>query len=83
MKTILAVIAMVSLCGCFFPRDIQAELVDAELVKIDTVHRHSRFAQQMLTWRDNYDVNYVSYASMNERFTVGTRIPMLRTTRLR
>jgi hypothetical protein len=83
MKTILAGIAMVLLCGCFYPRDLQAEVVSAQLVKIDTINRYSNGQQQMLTWKDDYDIRYVSYASLNETFIVGTRMPMLRSTRLR
>jgi hypothetical protein len=83
MKTILAGIAMVLLCGCFYPRDLQAEVVSAQLIKIDTVNRYQTGQQQMLTWKDDYDIHYVSYASLKETYIVGTRMPMLRSTRLR
>lgn len=83
MKTILAGIALVLLCGCFYPRELQAEVVSAQLVKIDTVHRYHNLHQQMLTWKDEYDIQYVSYASLTEKYVVGTRMPMLRSTRIR
>jgi hypothetical protein len=83
MKTILAGIALVLLCGCFYPRDLQAEVVSAQLIKIDTINRYQNGQQQMLTWKDEHDIHYVSYASLKETYVVGTRIPMLRSTRLR
>jgi hypothetical protein len=52
MKTILAMTAIAALLySCSSPREIQAEMVSAELVKIDTAFRYTN-PEQMLTWRD-------------------------------
>jgi len=51
-------------------------MVSAELVKIDTAFRYSR-PEQLLTWRDVNDVNYVTYAPMNNIFFVGSKMIVL------
>jgi len=51
MKTILAVATVAALYSCSPPRELQAEMVSAELVKIDTAFRYNS-PRQILTWRD-------------------------------
>jgi len=41
MKTILTVAIGIALFSCSTPREFQAEMVKAELVKIDTVFRYA------------------------------------------
>jgi hypothetical protein len=76
MKTILAVATIAALYSCSSPREIQAEMVSAELVKIDTAFRYSN-PEQMLTWRDDNHVDYVTYAPMNNVFFIGSRTLVL------
>jgi len=68
MKTILAVTTIAALYSCSLPRAIPAEMVSAELVKIDTAFRYNT-AEQMLTWRDDNHVDYITYAPMNNVFS--------------
>ena len=76
MKTILAVATIAALYSCSSPREIQAEMVGAELVKIDTAFRYG-IPEQMLTWRDDNHVDYVTYAPMNNIFFIGSRTLVL------
>ncbi len=76
MKTILAVATIAALYSCTSPRELQAEMVSAELVKIDTAFRYSS-PGQMLTWRDDNDVNYVTYAPMSNVFFIGSKMIVL------
>lgn len=73
MKTILAVAAIVLLCGCYSFKEIQMEMMDAELVRIDTVYRYER-AEQVLTWRSEDRTQFISYAAMGQPFVVGSRV---------
>ena len=75
-ETILAAATIVALHSCSPPRDIQAEMVNAELVKIDTAFRYTK-PTQMLTWRDDNHVDYVTYAPMNNAFAIGSRMIVL------
>lgn len=80
MKTTLASLALILFAGCF-TKEIQVEMISAQLIRIDTVHRYSNLQKQLLTWRDKYNMEYVSYVPMNENYIVGTRMALLRTTR--
>ena len=80
MKTmIVLLLAAVSLASCYSPREIQVDIVSAQLVRIDTVFRYMNDkSQQVLTWRDNENIEYVSYVPLQANYTVGTRMSMLR-----
>jgi len=77
MKTILLVAIVIAVFSCSAPRELQAEMVNAQLVKIDTVFRYADAPKQLLTWRDNNRVNYVTYAPLNNPFLVGERMVVL------
>ena len=77
MKTILAGIALVVIAGCYTHRELQVEMVKAELIRIDTVNRYSNLQRQQLTWKDQYNMEYVSYADMKQVYILGTKVPML------
>ena len=76
MKTILAVVTIAALYSCSPPRELQAEMVNAELVKIDTAFRYSN-PEQMLTWRDDNHIDYITYAPMNNVFFLGSKMIVL------
>jgi hypothetical protein len=80
MKTmIVLLLALVALAGCYSPREIQVDIVSAQLVRIDTVFRYlNDKSQQVLTWRDNENIEYISYVPLQANYTVGTRMAVLR-----
>lgn len=73
MKTISAIAAIALLCGCVSFREQQVQMVNAELVKIDTIVRYEKH-QQVLTWKTDRNVEYVSYAAVGPVFTLGSRV---------
>jgi hypothetical protein len=79
MKTLLILFAMVILAGCYSRRELQVEIISAQLVRIDTIHRYypNEFKQQ-LTWRDDENVEYVSYAPIQAVYMVGTKMSVLK-----
>ena len=79
MKTILVLLAVIGLAGCFSRKELQVEMVSAQLVRIDTIHRYypNEYRQQ-LTWRDDENVEYVSYAPMQAVYSVGTKMSVLK-----
>ena len=79
MKTILVAMGFAAACaiGCGVEKDIQVEMVRAELIKIDTVFR-SPNTKQLLTWKDGDNVHYVSYESMDRYFIVGTSMLIMK-----
>ena len=77
MKTILLVAIVIALFSCSAPRERQAEMVNAELVKIETVFRYANDPKQLLTWRDDNRIDYVTYAPLNNPFSIGARMVVL------
>jgi hypothetical protein len=80
MKTLLTgMFLCTAVCGCNTYKELQAEMIKAELIKIDTINRYSNDARkQQLTWRDEYNLEYVSVVPMHETYVVGTKLLMLR-----
>lgn len=77
MKTVISTaVVVLALASCAPQGEIQVEFVHAELVRIDTVFRTSG-QEQVLTWRTPNNIQYVSYASMDDVFLVGTRFPVM------
>jgi hypothetical protein len=81
MKTILVFLALVSAGGCHIERELQAEMVQTQLIRIDTVNRYSsaQVQKQQLTWRDSDNMEYVIFVPMNQNYIVGTKMIMLKT----
>jgi len=81
MKTLLIlIIVAVILVSCYARKEIQVEMVSAQLIRIDTVHRYSEDDdKQVLTWRDDQNVEYVSYVPMRSSYQVGIRMAFLKT----
>jgi hypothetical protein len=78
MKLILAILITVTVfMSCSVNREIQAEIVNAELVKIDTIYRYPNVREQLLTWKSQKNVEYISYASIFNVYTVGARMAVL------
>ncbi|HLG39635.1 MAG TPA: hypothetical protein VI461_08200 [Chitinophagaceae bacterium] len=78
MKTILAAVVFVIMAGCKSSKEINVELVSAQLVRIDTIYRSSDNPKQQLTWRDKDSIEYVSIVSMASSYPLGAIVSMLR-----
>jgi len=77
MKTILVIATAVAFCSCAGPRELEAEMVNAQLIRIDTAFRYANDPKQILLWRDDNNVDYITYASMNNSFLLGSRMVVL------
>jgi hypothetical protein len=77
MKTFLFIASLATVIGCTSGKEIQVQLVKAELVKIDTVYRLPR-EKKMLTWRDENNIEYISFVAMHQSYTLGTSMMLLR-----
>lgn len=71
MKKILVFSVALVFASCISTREIQAELVDVELVKIDTVYRHHR-PEMLLTWRCKNKVEIVTFGDLAQPYKVGS-----------
>lgn len=80
MKTSLVALAMLAAIGCTnsFREIQQADMVKAQVVKIDTIWRHPERVKQ-LTWKDSDDIRYITYVSIyNEMYSLGSSMYVMR-----
>ena len=81
MKTTLVAMALLAAIGCTnsFREIQQADMVKAQVVKIDTIWRHPERVKQ-LTWKDSDDIKYITYVSIyNELYAIGSSMFVMRT----
>ena len=80
MKTILAAAMVLAiLTGCYSTREIQVEMVNATLIRIDTINRETDYQKQLFTWRDQKNIEYTSFESMSKNYALGTIMTVLKT----
>ena len=80
MKTVIFLVVVAAFAACHSPKELQVQMVNAELIRIDTVRRYYEdYTRQILTWKDDRGLEYVSYEPMQYSFSVGTRMFVLRT----
>lgn len=77
MKNILPVTLCILCYSCFPSRDIQAEMVDATLVKVVEISRYPDIKQKMLTWQTNKAISFVTYESATVNIPIGTQAKVL------
>jgi len=77
MKTILLLLTAALLNSCVGEKELQADLVDVKLVKIETVQRHPDVKKKLLTWKDINDVRYVTYAPLTNNYTIGSTMRVI------
>jgi hypothetical protein len=78
MKTlVLLMLSAIGFAGCFSGKGIQADMVSAQLVRIDTIYRYPDRSEKLLTWRSPDNIEYTSYVPLSTVLQIGTRMPML------
>ncbi len=77
MKRILVSLSgVIVVASCMSTAEIQADLVDIQLIKIDTVYRHLG-PEMLLTWRCKNNVEIVTFGDIDQPYRVGTIFPAL------
>ena len=74
MKKVLLGITPAILCCCSVEREVQMNMIDVELVKIDTVQRYTEKPQKLLTWHGFDNVDYVTFAPITNFYRLGSKM---------
>lgn len=77
MKLVLVIALVIALGSCTVPRELEAEIVSAELIRIDTVYRFDDRPKQALIWRDTNKIDYITYASLQDSYSLGSKMMVL------
>ena len=56
--------------SCATEKEIQSDIIDVQLVKIETVQRYPDLEQKLLTWRDRNNIDYITFepAALNTKW---------------
>ncbi|MGE5518339.1 MAG: hypothetical protein ACM3VS_00335 [Candidatus Dadabacteria bacterium] len=71
MKPILLAICFAFLFGCGTERVVQATLMDATIVKVETITRYPNANEKMLTWETPNHVTYITFEPINSSLSLG------------
>jgi hypothetical protein len=71
LKTALPLIAISMYTACSLERELQADFVEAELVKIDTVYRYTA-NEVVLTFKCRNRAEFVSFVPLESAYKVGS-----------
>jgi hypothetical protein len=77
MKKTLPFVFAAILAGCNEGREIQVDMADVQLVKIDTVQRYPNTAEKVLTWRTEDHINYITFAPLDAYYPLGSRMKVM------
>ncbi|MFL5740960.1 MAG: hypothetical protein ACJ75B_12130 [Flavisolibacter sp.] len=77
MKFILALILSLGAFSCTSEKEIQANIVNVQLVRIDTVSRFPNALQKLLIWRSEQNIDYITFEPLNSQFRLGTRMKVM------
>jgi len=58
-------------------KQVQVRIVDVKLIKMEPIHRSHSTEEMILTWKDEDNVEYVSFESMNTQMSIGSRMKMM------
>lgn len=77
MKTLL----FFAIAGIFFScapaKDLEMNVEDVQLIKIDTIQRYASIPQQIFTWRSDDNIHYITYEPMNVATPIGARMKVM------
>ena len=81
MKQTLPFLASAFLAACIISctgqREIQMDMTDVQLVKIDTIQRYPYSSEKILTWRDENNIDYVTFVPVEMYYPLGARIKVM------
>ena len=63
--------------GCASEREVQMDLTDVQLVKIDTIQRYPNASEKVLTWRGEDQISYVTVVPIETFYPIGARMKVM------
>jgi len=77
MKKVLPIVLTAALISCGASKEVQVDLTDVQLIKIDTVQRYPNSAEKILTWQDDNHMSYVTFVPIETHYMVGARMKVM------
>jgi hypothetical protein len=76
-KTLPFFLAVMIILGCSQQKEIQMDMSDVELVKIDTIQRYPNATEKILTWRSSDQIDYITFAPLDTYYPLGSRMKVM------
>ena len=77
MKFIYSIFIGAMCYSCVPSQELQAEMVNATLVKVEEVKRYPNIRQKVLTWQTEKAVSFVTFETGNVNIPIGTTTRVL------
>lgn len=77
MKKLAPLAIAAFLFSCTGLREIQMNMTNVQLVRIDTLQRYPYASQQVLTWRSEDRIDYITYEPINKYYPLGAKMAVL------
>jgi hypothetical protein len=77
MKKLVPLALAGFLFSCAHEKTIQMNITNVQLVKIDTVLRYPNITEQILTWRSEDHVDYVTFEPISKYYVVGSKMTVM------
>ena len=74
MKKLVPLAIAGFLFSCTHEKTVQMSMTNVQLVKIDTVQRYPNVSEQILTWRSEDRVDYITFEPITRYYALGSRI---------
>ena len=77
MKQILPFFLAAAIISCGTAKEVQVDMADVQLVKIDTIQRYPNSSEKVLTWQDDNHMSYVTFVPLESYYVVGARMRVM------
>jgi len=77
LPLLVAATIAAAIVGCTSEKEVQMDLTDVQLVKIDTIRRYPNAAEKVLTWRGEDQVSYVTFVPIETYYPIGARMKVM------
>ena len=77
MKQILPFLFTASILSCGTAKEVQMDMADVQLVKIDTIQRYNNSSEKLLTWQDENHMSYVTFVPIEVHYALGSRMKVM------
>jgi hypothetical protein len=77
MKILVLMLSGTLLYACTTEKEVQVDVIDVKLIKIETVQRYPNVRKKLLTWRDTNNIDYVTYEPVTVNYPLGTYMKVM------
>ena len=74
---LLAACLTAFIVSCSEEKEVQMNLTDVQLIKVDTIQRYPNASEKLLTWRDENHISYVTFVPLETYYPLGAKMKVM------